>query len=211
MPTTTATSIIERAASLLQDTAYRRWPQARHLDWLNEAQREATLLDPSLYVVTTPDFPLVKGTKQTLPDDARALLDVPRNADGYAITLVARKSLDAQVPDWHAPARAGKRVLHFCFSTPADPYTFYVYPPSPGGNLVEVVYEAIPPVLDLGGVISIPDDYAGALVDYLMYRAYEKDSEYGGNADLAALHRQSFVSIVKGTGAAPAAPAAPTA
>jgi len=210
MPTTTALSIIDRAASLLQDTGYRRWPQARHLEWLNEGQREAAMLDPTLYVVTD-TFTLEKGTKQVLPDDARALLDVPRNEDGYAITLVARKSLDAQVPDWHAPSRAGRRVIHFAFATLADPCTFYVYPPSPGGNAVEVTYEAIPPLVGLNSPIAIPDDYAGALVDYLMYRAYEKDSEYGGNADLAALHRQSFVSIVKGTGAPPAQPAAPAA
>jgi hypothetical protein len=205
MGTTTATAIIDRAASLLQDTTFTRWSQARHLDWLNEGQREAVLLDPTLYVIND-TITLTKGTKQSLPDDARVLLDVPRNADGYAITPVARKSLDSQVPDWHSPTRANARVQHFC-PAPGDPTTFYVYPPSPGGNNVEVVYHATPPSIGLNAAIAIDDSYAGALVDYLMYRAYAKDSEYGGAADLAALHRQSFVSIVKGTGAQPAAQA----
>jgi len=204
MGTINASAVIDRAASLLQDTQFRRWSRERHLDWLTDGQREAAILNPGLYVLSI-SHPLKKGTKQDMPADARALRDIPYNTDGASITPVARRSLDSQVPDWHSPTRANKRVLHFCYS-PDQPKQFHVYPPSPGGNSVELVYEAIPPALSAGSQISLDDSYTGALVDYLMHRAYAKDSEYAGNADLAALHYSRFVSLVKGT--APAAPAA---
>ncbi|ATQ79230.1 hypothetical protein CR152_32155 (plasmid) [Massilia violaceinigra] len=174
------------------------------LDWLIDGQREAALINPSIFMRTTP-VTLVVGTLQHLPIDGKALLDVPRNANGHAVTRIARKALDAQVPDWHSPARAKAKVLHFCFSGD-DPKTFYVFPPSPGGNAVTAVYEAIPPALTLNDPISLDDSYVGALLDYLMYRAYEKDSEYAPeNAGFAALHRGAFNALVKGK-APPAAP-----
>ena len=202
MPTTIASAVVGRAAPLLQDHEYIRWTQSEMLDWLIDGQREAALINPSIYVITTP-VTLAAGTLQQVPIDGKTLLDVPRNASGYAVMRIARKALDAQVPDWHAPARAKARVLHFCFSGD-DPKTFYVFPPSPGGNAVTAVYEAIPPTLSLNDPISLDDSYVGALVDYLMYRAYEKDSEYAPeNAGFAALHRGAFNALVKGK--APAA------
>ncbi|MDQ1835063.1 phage adaptor protein [Massilia scottii] len=204
MPTTIASAVIGRAARLLQDHEYIRWTQSEMLDWLIDGQREAALINPSIYVITTP-VTLAAGTLQRLPLDGKALLDVPRTASGYAVTRIARKALDAQVPDWHAPARAKTKVLHFCFSGD-DPKTFYVYPPSPGGNAVTAVYEAAPPALALSDQIALDDSYVGALVDYLMYRAYEKDSEYAPeSAGFAALHRGAFNALVKGK-APPAAP-----
>lgn len=204
MGTTLVSAAIERAAGLLQDKKYVRWTMASHLDWLTDGQREACVLNPSLYLRTV-DHPLTKGTRQTMPLDARALRDIPRNVDGGAITPVSRRALDMQIPDWHADSRAGKRVLHYCY-TVDQPKQFLVYPPSPGGNAVEMVYEAIPPVLSAGSALALDDSYTGALVDYLMHRAYAKDSEYAANADLAALHYSRFLALVKG--GAPAAPAA---
>lgn len=201
MSLTLAGAVIDRAAGLLQDSTFTRWPQLKQLEWLIDGQREAALINPSLYVLTV-DLTLAKGTKQTLPVDGRQLVDVPRNTDGDAITQVARRALDSQLPDWHSAARAAKKVIHFCYAS-ADPKHFFVFPPSPGGNAVEVVYEAVPPVVGLTSPISLDDSYVGALVDYLLYRAYEKDSEYAPNTEAAALHRSSFIALVKGTGSVP--------
>lgn len=206
MSTTLASAVIARAAGLLQDTSFTRWPELKQLEWLIDGQREAAMLNPLLYVRTV-DHTLTKGTKQTLPADGRELVDVPRNVNGDAITQVARRALDSQVPDWHSAARANKKVLHFCYA-PTDAKHFLVFPASPGGNAVELVYAAIPPELGLSSVISLDDSYVGALVDYLMYRAYEKDSEHAPTAAAAGLHRASFIALVKGTGSTPqAAPA----
>ena len=58
------------------------------------------------------------------------------------------------------------------------------------------------------GSISLPDIYANALCDYILYRAFTKDAEYAGNATRAAGHYSVFANAlgveIKGTvGVAP--------
>ena len=48
----------------------------------------------------------------------------------------------------------------------------------------------------VAGNISIPDIYANALLDYILYRAYSKDSEYAGNAQRAQSHYGAFVNTM---------------
>ena len=40
--------------------------------------------------------------------------------------------------------------------------------------------------------ISLDDVYANCILDYMLYRAYQKDSEYAGNAERSLMHYQSF-------------------
>lgn len=203
MATIPTASIISRASILLQDVANIRWPQLELLDWLNDGQREVALYKPNACVRNT-DVVLAPGTKQYLPADGNSLVDMPRNTNGAAIRITARGVLDAQVPDWHLAAKASAKVAHYCYSE-LDPKTFYVYPPSPGGNSVELIYNASPANTALAGVISIDDIYASALVDYVMYRAYSKDSEYAASGQTASNHYQAFISAIRGKASAKAA------
>lgn len=203
MGTVLGSAVITSASILLNDATNTHWLVDELLGYLTEGQRTAATLNPTLYVRNT-DVVLVKGTKQVLPADCKKLLDMPRNTDGYVIQAIPRQSLDSQVPDWHAQSRADKRVMHYCY-TPSDPKVVYVFPASPGGNSVEMVYQASPPPATLNGPIALDDNYAGALVDFVLFRATTKDHEDAGSINTAALHYQSFVAAV--TGAAPAAPA----
>jgi hypothetical protein len=38
----------------------------------------------------------------------------------------------------------------------------------------------------------LDDIYANCLLDYILYRAYQKDSEYAGNAQRSMMHYQGF-------------------
>jgi hypothetical protein len=38
----------------------------------------------------------------------------------------------------------------------------------------------------------LPDIYGNVLADYILYRAYTKDSEYAGNAQRAQAHYAAF-------------------
>ncbi|WP_025915801.1 DUF6682 family protein [Herminiimonas sp. CN] len=196
MATLPASSIINRVSILLQDAANVRWPRLELLDWLNDGQREVALYKPNACVRNI-DVTLAAGTKQAIPADGNSLVDIPRNTNGMAIRLVARGTLDVQVPDWHLPSKASAKVAHYCYSE-HDPKNFYVYPPSPGGNSVEIVYNANPADAALGGAISIDDIYASALVDYVMYRAYSKDTEYAANGQTASNHYQAFIAAIRG-------------
>lgn len=196
MATILTDAILNRVSILLQDAANTRWPQTELLDWLNDGQREVALYKPNACVRNI-DTVLIKGSKQTIPADGNSLVDIPRNTNGAAIRITSRSELDAQLPDWHITSKANAKVAHFCYSE-HDPKTFYVYPPSPGGNSIEIIYNANPANAALGGVISIDDIYASALVDYVAYRAYSKDTEYAANAQNASNHYQIFISAIKG-------------
>lgn len=56
-----------------------------------------------------------------------------------------------------------------------------MYPPQPATpGTVELIYSARPAdVATLGAAITLADDYANALIDYLMFRAHQKTSKRG--------------------------------
>lgn len=205
MGTLAVTALIGRVATLLNDAENVHWTQSELVDWLNDGQRELVLHRPTACVVNA-DLALVAGTKQKLPTDGNTLVDIPRNTDGNAIRVVDRRDLDAFQPDWHATSKAKAKVEHFCYS-PADPKTFYVFPPSPGGNSVELIYNAIPPQVGLESRISVDDIYSSALVDYVLFRAFAKDTDYAPNAVTSGAHYQAFLAAITGQGnkAAPSA------
>lgn len=198
MATITTASIISKVSILLQDITNIRWTQAELLDWLNDGQREIVMYKPNACIKNI-DVALVAGTKQTLPADGISLIRVSRNTGGNAITVAKSQVLDAGVPNWHASSRANSKVDHYCYS-PFDPRTYYVYPPSPGGNSVELVYCAAPAAATLEGVISIDDIYGTLLINYIAYRAYSKDAEYAENAAFAQSYGATFVAQLTGKG-----------
>jgi len=201
MGTLLTTSILSRAATLLNDAENVHWPVTELIEWLNDGQREIVLYRPSACVRHL-DKKLEKGTRQALPEDGNSLVDIPRNTDGYVIRQVERRELDAFQPDWHLPIKAKSKVEHFCWS-PNDPKTFYVYPPSPGGNSVELVYNANPSQVGVGSAIAVDDIFASALVDYILFRALAKDTDYAPNAASADTHYRAFLAAVRPEGKAP--------
>lgn len=189
-------SIIASVSKILNDESNVRWTKPELVDWLNHGQREIVLFKPNACVINV-DVELVPGTKQSLPAGGNSLIDVPRNTGGNAVTIAVRNLLDLQVPDWHSMARKSAKVIHYFYSI-TDPKTFYVYPPSPGGNKVEISYNANPSEVAIGGVISLDDIYSGALIDYMAYRAFSKDSEETANEQTASIHYQAFIAAIGG-------------
>lgn len=197
MPTITAQTIISRAQTLLQDTTSIRWSSAELLGWLNDGQREIVTLRPSAFSKIA-NVTCVAGTKQTIPTaDGTLLLDVLRNmgtsgsAPGDAVRKVPRQIMDSQTPGWHS-ATPSTTIKHYVFDERA-PKTFWVYPPASAGTQVEVLYAATPTdVPSTSSVITLDDTYMSPLIDYLLYRAYSKDTEYAGNAERAKAARAAF-------------------
>lgn len=196
MPSITAAAVLKRASILLQDAEFIRWQEDELLDWLNEGQREYVRLRPDAYVRTV-EFTLKAGAHQDLPGDGADLIELPRNKNGSAIRIVARRSLDTQIRDWSVASRAKPIVAHYCYDI-ANPKVFQVYPPSPGGNVVEMVYHAIPGNLALSGVLLVDDNAAPALISYLMFRALSKDAEFAADSQAAAGHLNAFIAAATG-------------
>lgn len=202
----TAQSIIRRVVETLNDTTSVRWPVAELVRYLNDAQREVGTYRPDA-LVSGATHNLVAGAKQTLPSNGIKLLDVLRNASESqrAVRMTTRQILDAQIPNWHNLTGVTE-ILHFIYD-PRDPLVFYVYPPAaPSGAAVYMIYAGTPAAITepadgstyaaVSGNIGIPDIYANALVDYVLYRAYTKDTEYAGNAARATAHYQAFTNAL---------------
>ena len=206
--TLTGANILARIKDILQDTTSVRWPEAELLRYLNDAQREIVNYRPESSA-TTSNIQLVTGTKQSLPSGGLRLIKVTRNmsdASGgatgkRAIRIINVDILNTQEPDWNDPNVAGDAahgtvVKHYIFDED-DPRNFYVYPGVAGNAFVEIVFSNSPTDLaNTSAVISVDDIYANAIMDYVLFRAYQKDSEYAGNAQRANQHYQLFMNCI---------------
>lgn len=211
--TIAASSILRRCIDTLQDTTSVRWPVPELVRYLNDGQREVVLYRPDA-MVTTANFSCAAGSKQELDKNnnslgAAKLIEITRNVNTSeshygAVRLVNREILDAQKPDWHNETKSGD-IAHYMYD-PRNPLEFYVYPPAKTTAVLEVVYSKYPTditepasnatVNDVSGNISVPDIYSNVVQDYILYRAYSKDSEYAGNAQRAQAHYAAFANAL---------------
>jgi hypothetical protein len=200
--TIAAQSIIRRVVETMQDNTSVRWPINELVRYLNDGQREVVLYRPDS-MVTDATLALVAGAKQSLPSNGSKLIDVIRNTSGNkrSVRMTNRNILDTQSPNWYNLTGVTE-LLHYMYD-PRDPKVFYVYPPAAStGASVEIVYSAYPTDItepadgvtytSVTGNISLPDIYGNVLADYILYRAYTKDSEYAGNAQRAQAHYGAF-------------------
>ena len=219
MATIRVIDVIDRAEEILQDTSNVRWSQQSLLNYLNDGQREIVLFRPDAST-TNASFTLAAAAKQSLPSGGLRLLDVYKNLspNSSAISLIERKVLDDQVDNWYSTTST--EVEHYVYN-PVDPKTFYVYPhPSGGGHTIEIIYSSSPSNITISNfttdttTISLDDVYANALLDYILYRAYQKDSEFAGDLQKSGAFMQSFqnalgIKTQAGAGSAPR-PASPS-
>lgn len=192
-----ASKIITPALVLLQDIDGTRWPAEEMLGWLNAGVREIAVMRPDV-MSRTVRHALIEGTRQTIPANAVKLIEVIRNASGRPVSLIKdRRLLDVSAPNWHRMPAAAE-IRQFLFDL-RDSDVFYVYPPARAGAEVDMVVAQLPPpVTATNSEVGVPDIYESALLDYVMYRALTKDSEYAANAALAAAHYQAFAVALAG-------------
>ena len=206
-----AQSVIRRVVETLQDPTSIRWPVPELVRYLNDGQREVKLHRPDT-VRQTGDIALVPGSRQKLPANADKLIEIWHNkASKRAVQMVDRRILDDQTPGWHAlPGSAD--ILHYTYD-PRVPTEFFVYPPASGGSSLVGAFSVNPTDIAepadgslytaVVGDVAVIDALANCLQDYILYRAYTKDSEYAGNGARAQGHYNAFANAlgieVKGT------------
>lgn len=202
MATAKVVDILGRASIILQDNTNVRFPNDELLKFFNDAQKEVVLHRPDANMQNV-SFTPIDGSKQTIPTSGLRLIDVVRNVGGYAVTQIDRKILDETLPNWHNIAQnSTKKVEHFVFD-PSDPKTFYVYPKAvASSDNLEIVYSSAPSDIAISDfsadttVISLDDIYANCILDYVLYRSYQKDSEFAGNAQRSMMHYQGFANAL---------------
>lgn len=199
--TVLASTIINKAALILQDQNNVKWPRSELLEYINDAQRQiVTMATDSTNKVGV--IKLVAGTRQELPSDGWTLLKVIRymGTDGLkpgrAIRLASKEMIDAYNPDWHNDA---KTVMpkHYIFDE-QDQTVFYVYPPNNGNGYVQINYSFVPPVLsDEASSLALNDIFQTAILDYVLFRACAKQAPYSPGKDVAAAYLQTFMAAIQ--------------
>lgn len=197
----TVQSIVNKARLVLQDPGV-RYLDAEMLAWANEGQLAIYAVRKDASTQSTIQT-LVEGTKQSIATGAELLLDVvravsPSDTPGRAIRRVEMTLLDAQAPNWHTDTPSAY-VSEYMYD-PREPKVFYVYPPATVGAKVLTKTSVPPtPAATIGANISIDDVYDPILVDYLLYRAYSKETE-GALRDRAILYKQAFDAALSNKG-----------
>ena len=206
MGTLTGANLITRVQDTLQDTTSVRWSEAELLRYLNDAQREVVNFRPDASALTA-NVQLSTGTLQTIPTNGLRLIKVTRNMSGTsgsatgarAIRIVDFDILNTQEPNWNDPtvtgdAAHGTVVKHYAFDQD-DPRKYYVYPGVSGNAYVEIVYSKAPDDFSsTSSTLDIDDTFANAVVDFVLFKSYLKDSEYAGNVQRSSQHYQLFVN-----------------
>lgn len=206
MATVKVVDLISRARTLLQDTTSVRWALSELQSSLNEGYRETLNFRPDSNTLTG-TFTCAAGPRQVLTTafaNASRLVSVVRNvaanSNKYAVHLVDRRVLDTQRRGWFTEP-ASISIEQYVFD-PRQPREFMVYPPATVTAQLEVLYAQVPSPhaltdAQLGNsatteVIRIDDTFANALLDYMLYKSYSKDSEQQANAARAVAHYQAF-------------------
>lgn len=205
--------VLSKVRTILNDASSVRWALPELRLWLNDGLREIALQKPSATAVTAA-IPLVAGTKQEIPAAYHALLQVMRNTTtggspvpGKVITPIARETIDTTIPGWHATAELPfTQVVTHVLDEIMDQRTFYVVPGNDGTGAVEAILSKLPTEvpapanpLDLELYttnVDLPDIYQNALVDYILYRAFSKDTDIATSGQRATAHMQLFLSAL---------------
>ncbi len=180
-----AATILDEAAVLLLDTAHRTWSEDELLGYLNEAFRKTALVKATDFYVVEFQLNLVAGVQQNLPGDATALIDVPRNTGGETITQVDKTLLDESNRFW--PTGTPEATVEHYTADPRNPRRFTVFPPNDGTGIVDVIYGAVPPqIMYAAEELAVNDSFQSPLLDFVLARAYQKNSKRQDIARAAA-------------------------
>jgi hypothetical protein len=189
--------LLRRFRTIMLDAKSVRWSVMEAIDWMNDGASEIVLRRPGARAVTE-QIQLLGGTFQRASNGAAQVLDIVRNIGvdgkpGRSIRIADRQQIDDHEPNWHRMRAATTR--HYMIDE-RSPTTFYVYPPAVEGSTVEMIVSKPPPkVTAEGDTIDMRPEFINAILNWMMYRAHSKDSEYSQGA-VASLHYQAFTDAI---------------
>jgi hypothetical protein len=207
MALTTVAELIASVKTSLAETSVdgTRWKNSELLGYLNESYKAIMSLKPDANTINE-SFTAIDGTKQSLPDTGIRLVDVVRNLSPVerSISVVARKQLDMASPNWHSSRVTATTGIEQYIYDELNPKNFYLYPGAIVGTEVEIIYSKIPDAHAISvqvipaGVISIDDSHVPAIISYVLYKAFDKDSGDTINAARAEAYFARFGTLLTG-------------
>lgn len=185
----TVKNLIDRISRDLIDLRNVRWSRPELIDFMNDAIAAIVIRRPDLSRATA----VVATSSNTvaLPTDAYQILAV-NHIDNVAATFVSINKLNQLYPEWRttvgAPACWTRNEL--------DETTLFLYPSPLEQVNVEVVYSRTLKVTDESAAFPLSEVYEGVVADFVMYRAYNKDSLNPAEGQKAQLHLQAFATAL---------------
>lgn len=190
--------ILGRASKELYDEAGMIWNNqagGELMQHLNSSVSDIVDLDATAKVFNG-TFAMIAGSKQLLPGDAVTLIENesynlrPDGSPGRYIFPTTIKRLAARRPNWLS-SPASSTVRHIMMDA-ADPRTVWNWPPVPANVSINLAYGMVPnDVLNLTDPYPLPDMYAEATFDYIMWHALAREDKYG-NMEKAAQWKTWF-------------------
>lgn len=180
----TVGNLVKHVSGQLSDQGksreYARWSRATLVEYLREAIKEVYAYRREAFAQDM-DIDLVPGVTQRLPDGV--MLVSATNADGSPIGHADPQLI--KVFSAYVRCTGGARNDYSVKSMAIDPEddsTFYVSPAVPKGIPAKMkarVNGAAPEytLKDWDSTIAITDEYYNRLIDYMMARAYQRDTE----------------------------------
>ena len=206
MATITIAHLIDIALDQLQDEDrdVPLWDYQDLINWYNLGTRQIVSIDPRANPITVA-IKLASGIKQAIPGGGIALLDVIRNmgADGStpgrAIVQTTLEALRRSYPSYSTETATA--TIYNWMPDVADRTIFRVYPPADGTSYAELEYGKVPTIVvyDAGGdwqsaYIGVKENYIDALMNYLLSRAFGKDTDIPGNIGKAGYYYGLFIT-----------------
>jgi hypothetical protein len=169
--------IISTVRSLVQDeTVPYRYTDAFLLGQANQGLKRIQLLRPDLFA-TIGTVACAQGeVVHSTPSDSLRLIEVHSVVGGNRLVEVNRESLDQNVPSWPVDTEAA--AINW-MRNPRSPNSFYIYPPAPAGQSLNVEYSQIPPTYDGTTTVTLlTDAFIPALVDVVVFLVESIDNEH---------------------------------
>lgn len=185
----TVKNLIDRISRDLIDLRNVRWSRPELIDFMNDAIAAIVIRRPDLSRATA----VVATSSNTvaLPADAYQILAV-NHIDNVAATFVSINKLNQLYPDWRTTEGAP-----VCWTrNELDETTLFLYPAPQAEVNVEVVYSRSLKVTDESAAFPLSEVYEGVVADFVMYRAYSKDSLNPAEGQKAQLHLQAFATAL---------------
>ncbi|MCA2497779.1 DUF6682 family protein [Vibrio sp. 2175-1] len=186
---TTVQTLIDRISRDLIDVRNVRWSRLELMDFLNDAIASIVIRRPDLSRATA----TVATTTNVvaLPSDAYQILAV-NHVDNVAAQFVDINKLNQLYPSWRTTT--GAPVVWT--RNEMDETTLFLYPAPEAQVSVELVYSRNLRVSAETDNFPLPDIYEGTVSDFVMYRAYNKDSQNPTEGNKAQLHLQAFATAL---------------
>ncbi|EJL6538956.1 MULTISPECIES: DUF6682 family protein [Vibrio] len=185
----TIKGLIDRVARDLIDVRHVRWSRPELMDFVNDAISAMVIRRPDLSRTTA----MIESSSYqvSLPADAYQILAV-NHINQQAAQFVNIHKLNQLYPEWRKTAG-----VPVCWTrNELDETTLFLYPSPQAPVNVELVYSRTLQVASESDVFPLPEIYLGVVSDFVMYRAYNKDSQNPAEGQKAQLHLQAFATAL---------------